>query len=321
VILAHELSHNYGRLHVDCPAGVPYPDHAYPFDSCMIGEGTRDGFYGFNGTTVTPVSPQSAGDLMAYRSTHWTSSYTYCSLLNHLQPAPGTSRVRCPDSIVSNLSPELAAAAAVRPSPSAPSDHLVVAGVIDRATREVTWDAFYRLTDAKPTVIAETQKAAIGDFEIALLDASGRTLRRQGFAEMTEPSSSAIGFGTLVPYDTRTRRVALRENGRTLATRDVSRNAPRVFVLAPRGGHVCGDSLTVRWQASDADGDALSHVVQYSADDGRTWQALAVDERGTRLTVATGYLAAGDQARIRIVTTDGVNTTTAVSDRFRVVRR
>jgi len=41
------------------------------------------------------------------------------------------------------------------------------------------------------------------------------------------------------------------------------------------------DPLSIVWIASDPDGDPLRFILEYSADDGTTWQTITTDLTGT----------------------------------------
>ena len=84
--LAHELGHNYGRLHVDqsgtCkgqrPEG-PYSVYPYASGPCTIGSAgisTGRDFVGYDPVRRVLVPPDQAGDLMSYRDTRWVSPFT-----------------------------------------------------------------------------------------------------------------------------------------------------------------------------------------------------------------------------------------------------
>jgi hypothetical protein len=73
-VLAHEVGHNFGRLHAPCggPSGV---DDQYPY------AGARIGVFGFDvvdGTLKLPV----LRDLMSYCDPPWISDYTYRGIMN-----------------------------------------------------------------------------------------------------------------------------------------------------------------------------------------------------------------------------------------------
>ena len=112
--------------------------------------------------------------------------------------------------------------------------------------------------------------------------------------------------------------LALVANGQVLATRVRSANAPKVALVSPRRGQrVRGDrDLVVRWQATDADHDALTSRVDYSIDNGRTWDTVSSGIAGTSVGVPGALLAGASRARVRVVVNDGWNETAVVSAPF-----
>ena len=48
-----------------------------------------------------------------------------------------------------------------------------------------------------------------------------------------------------------------------MASRYVSAHSPEVKVIFPTGGGILRDKFTVRWQASDLDGDRLTYSLLY----------------------------------------------------------
>ena len=74
----------------------------------------------------------------------------------------------------------------------------------------------------------------------------------------------------------------------------------------------------VAWSGNDVDGDMLTYTVQYSTDNGATWDTLAVDWPGQSLSVNSTELAASKQGLARVVASDGFNTATAQSATFTV---
>ncbi|MCZ6794243.1 MAG: hypothetical protein O7J95_11590, partial [Planctomycetota bacterium] len=97
---------------------------------------------------------------------------------------------------------------------------------------------------------------------------------------------------------------------------------PTVHVEFPNGGEVLdGDRIPVSWSASDPDGDPLAFCVQYSPD-GQTWETVALDVRETSIELDAVNVSAGNQARVRVLATDGINSAVDDSDApFRVPNR
>jgi hypothetical protein len=75
-------------------------------------------------------------------------------------------------------------------------------------------------------------------------------------------------------------------------------------------------TTTVRWKASDADGDALSVTIDYSVDDGAGWRTVYRGPDAPRVKLSTRLLSASDRARLRVRVSDGFDETIAVSDRI-----
>jgi hypothetical protein len=86
-------------------------------------------------------------------------------------------------------------------------------------------------------------------------------------------------------------------------------HAPVVTLTSPNGGEILdGDPLPVSWVAADEDGDPLTFNVQYSADDGVTWELVARDVRESRVDIERVNLIGSLQGRVRVLATDGVHT-------------
>ena len=95
---------------------------------------------------------------------------------------------------------------------------------------------------------------------------------------------------------------------------------PRLRMLGRlRGTRVrAGGALGVRWTASDPDGDALQGTVEYSADGGRTWRTIAARPSTGRASLPARLLPGSRNARVRVIVSDGFNSTKATSARFSV---
>ncbi|HBY93895.1 MAG TPA: hypothetical protein DEP84_07965 [Chloroflexi bacterium] len=170
-----------------------------------------------------------------------------------------------------------------------------------------------------------------GDYSLDLQTATGESLARHYFKltyskAMTITPGAASGSGTghftfVLPMPADARRIVLRRGETILIERVASPNAPIVAVVAPQGGEMISGKVTLAWTASDEDGDTLHYAVEYTPDGGASWSPIAFDLTGTSLEVDTASWPGGAQARIRLLASDGFNTTAADSASFQVTRK
>jgi ABC-type hemin transport system ATPase subunit len=115
-----------------------------------------------------------------------------------------------------------------------------------------------------------------------------------------------------------------------LATQNFGPATPAITLIAPAAGSAVNDSLTISWQASDADaGDILHFNIEYSPD-GANWIPLAEDRpdfpgQTTQSFTLKNPLAlagsTGATARVRVTASDGYHTASATSGAFSVAQR
>jgi hypothetical protein len=91
-------------------------------------------------------------------------------------------------------------------------------------------------------------------------------------------------------------------------------NPPTVTLLAPNGGETLVGDVAVSWTASDSDGDPLTFNVQYSPDNGASWELLAHNLTGASITLPAADFVAGSQGRVRVWVSDGIHTASDQSD-------
>jgi hypothetical protein len=90
---------------------------------------------------------------------------------------------------------------------------------------------------------------------------------------------------------------------------------PSVTVLSPNGGETLpGNTIAVAWSASDPDGDPLTFDVQYSPDNGATWQMVAQYLTTTSVALDATNIPAGASAQFRVAASDGIHTAYDQSD-------
>jgi hypothetical protein len=130
---------------------------------------------------------------------------------------------------------------------------------------------------------------------------------------------SPIGFfATTFVLDEATLTVELVHDNAVLDTFTAGTAAPTVQIVSPNGGSFNGGDIPVTWTASDADGDALEISVDYSADDGATWIPVGSSAGSGTVNVLSAELPASDNARMRVVASDGLKSGSATSAAFSV---
>lgn len=294
---AHEIGHLFGRNHPDAcldDAGRASLDPGFPFPGGFL-SGPDQRYFGFDfgdagfGLPRRVHPPDAWTDVMGYCDNQWISSYTYEGLLRQLR---GKSASQASEAKATT------------------ADGLVVVGSFDPETSEVELENLLRLPNR--TLTPRPGRSA---FTLVLQDAAKRTLASYPFTPRPSSDGGEDIISEVVPYVAGTKRVAILQNGRELAARAASRNAPEVKILFPNGGEqLDGETVDVLWQGSDADGDVIAYSLLYSNDRGASWGAIAIDLSEPRATVDLKRLPGGSGALFRVVATDGFDTRRDDSD-------
>jgi hypothetical protein len=109
--------------------------------------------------------------------------------------------------------------------------------------------------------------------------AGGALLQRNCFDLLmewdgAEEARGMTPFDFTLPWPDGATSVQLKAGQTALDQVAASAHAPAVTLLAPNGGETWTGSQTVRWTASDDDGDPLAFAVLYSRDGGASWTPL-----------------------------------------------
>jgi len=118
-------------------------------------------------------------------------------------------------------------------------------------------------------------------------------------------------FSVGVPYNATTQRIRIKKGATQLQEIVRSTNAPVVTITAPTANAIWNGQRTVTWTGTDADGNALTYDVSYSADNGVTWQVLAIETSATSLLLNTDLIPQGSSCKLNVSASDGFNTTIA----------
>ncbi len=262
---------------------------------------------GFDELTI--VDPRRSVELMSYCNPgvagqrKWPSSFTYGRLRDGVQRAED----RVPD-----------------PWDGTDGAYVLVPGSVDESSGTADVGPVVPMAGGPPD-------ADPGEVNVTLLDAAGATL---GSADVElqvygEDDHSAYGVGPTtpgfvapVPVDSTTVDIAtavVSVDGMERGRVEASANAPTVTLTSPTAGTAATGTIPISWDADDADGDPLMTTIQYSTDDGGTWEVLGFDDEGGRSYAApTRFLEGSSAARIRVTVSDGLRSAVATSPAFSV---
>ncbi|MEM7230818.1 MAG: hypothetical protein AAF517_01500 [Planctomycetota bacterium] len=309
--LAHELGHNYGREHIDCgnPDGV---DQSYPHNPCHIGVANENGAFGFDVISRTAIAPDEAGDLMSYASKRWTSDYTYEAIMRQIM-------VRNVLGGVAGNGEALA------------DEYVLVRGHVNHETLRGSIGSAYVLpaSEIDPERLMESIAAADDAARvrnpvlIKIMGPDGETLSETPLLTYGHMHGEGEGhdddhrllFTQYVPWDPRAGSLQVLVGIDPYAEADVSENAPTVEIKT-LNVDLANQFVEVSWTAKDDDRDPLRFAVHFSPDDGATWQALTVDYSHYSFASSLKNLPESDEARIRVIASDGILSSLAVSEKF-----
>jgi hypothetical protein len=296
-IAAQELAHNLNRAHAPgCGAGGA--DANYPGFSGHLDDAGVDLLH------MKVFMPKWDYDYMSYCGgswNTWTSMYTYEAIAG-LLPAgvyvPSRARLASP----------------------LPADAVVLVGSGEVSPSEIVLEhGFYRLAAGSFTTASPEE----GPYVVDLLDAEGSVLATHHFAPLVrsdgEPGDSGP-FHLVLRWVDGTTSVVFRYQDQEIGRVTASRHAPEVSFVSPAEGQAWEASgpQTLSWAGADADDDPLQYLLQYSTDGGRSWSVLAPNLSDTSVAMDTSYLPGSDDARLRLLASDGLNTAQVDSASLRV---
>lgn len=197
---------------------------------------------------------------------------------------------------------------------------LLIHGTVDLETGAVELGSTYSLTD-----VAFSPADPGGEFELRLLDGSGVVLDSLEFSpapliEDVEQDGLGRAMFTLTLPDPGEdlHTIAVYQDTMEAGTKVASAHAPSVTVDTPAGGEIGEQSVELSWQGNDADNDPLTYSVLYSPDAGVTWNVVAADLASSSLTLQREGIDGSDEAMVRVLASDGVNTASDTSGTFAV---
>jgi hypothetical protein len=329
---SHELGHAIGLLHAGPPPG--HGDECIDADFCESSwpwpHGTTGafGFDVFDMVVFPPGTTESdPHDFMSYGTPNWVSPRTWIRFFNNFS---WSNNWPVPTASIASGSNENTDTNAVIANDSTPQ-YLVV-----RGQQEEISGAWNLLPVYEMDLPQEPQfDNEVGEYSIELLDSGGQILFLYRFpiqkghfdteeADGTNDIALApLSFVRYIPSIEGAVSLRFKKNDETLATIKRTQSPPTLEIRSPNSnGMDCTDNdCQIRWYSEDSDGDPLYFMVQYTTDSGdmdqALWKTLAGDLTAEVLNISMEDLSGG-RAWVRVLATDGFNTTVAVSDPFLV---
>ncbi|MCI0536188.1 MAG: DUF642 domain-containing protein [Verrucomicrobiales bacterium] len=323
ISLAHEFSHNTGFRHFrnlgcgDIPLGsdqttkvTPGNYDGYPSgaDACTLGLTDLNDpatSTGFDPISWSVVPPGINGELMSYSTNRWISEYNWTRLYE----------------IHTFRSPAFAPSLALHTPPPTGS-FLVLQGLVNLTANSAVLSPAYTLPSAElaPAILAELTSLpenfpANHPVRFQLLDNAGVVLAEYlaPLESYEDGETAEASVSRAIPMLDGARTIRLVNGATVLVELPVSAQPPAVALNPPA---LANGQLNLAWTATDADGDTLQFTTQLSADDGRTWQTLTVNQSERNLSLDSTRLPGGAAVRVRTIATDGVRSAIATSDAF-----
>jgi uncharacterized protein (TIGR03437 family) len=327
--LAHELGHDLGLRHTNTENGCGATDEATDYlrrgtvdkDIPLIWTTSGDSRTGETG--FDPVSgefqPSERWDIMSYCTPSdpgnqevWISPYHYKKLFeNCFQGFAGAGgRLSGPCMRGNQISYGRAAPLLAAPQQVSEADYLIISGSAKADGSSGRLDPVFRVrSSTTPDPVGPA-----GDHCLVLTGAAGRLAEHCFTLSFHNPETfdpiDEDHFSIRIPAPAGATRIALTRDGRELAAAQASAAAPQVAIAEPSTGDRWeGGMQSVRWDSSDADGDARTFAVHYSPDGGGVWLPLDIDRRETELEVDPSQIEGGNNVLVRVLGSDGFNTT------------
>ncbi len=324
VVLAHEFGHNMNLGHPGCTpaetAGFGWGNPSYPYPVNQFGPAGANRFHWLDILTGDVLAPTEGADLMSYCRPVIPSDYVWRQcfpLITGANWVPGTGQTT--SGALVRIAAGFSASGAMTRFP--PCLVLQREWFTPEFLSEI-WNVqspHFSINGTHRFVFRSETNAVLSEVKFNPHDA--HPLMAHG---STQNVASQIGtaFSLLVPEVIGTKALEIYNATNLVARREISKFAPTVSLSSPVAGTQADKSLTISWNAGDLDGDTMEYIVQYSADDGQTWSLLA-DQLNTPsfTTEELRELPSSNQARIKVLATDGWHTTEAISDRFVVAPR
>lgn len=321
VTMAHELGHHCGLPHAPCgtPGDPNYPAYE-PYDPAATPQASI-GEYGLNISNGNVLPPATFKDMMAYCGPRWISLYNYGRLTNNASLEPISvcqdyhwwkdyvlyDPILIPEKWLPNPPPE--PGWRVRDVQRSPVISII--GVMHSET-DVQITSVMRL-EAVPQVVngIETAYTAEMTGEKGNVAARAVVFRLQPHGAGCGCKSGDKGdsrypfiFQAFLPNTERGEALRIRRGEHGVWERKAPKTSPRIssFKASARENR-----LVANWNFEGSSGEEAEFWLQWSGDEGRTWNALTSGLHGEKAVVELSSGPAG-KALVRVLGSDGFST-------------
>ena len=313
-VTAHEVGHVYGFC--DEYDGVAWNEQNTFLGENLCPNGDKDGDEtlddecenngGCNGTTFGELIPwiDQNGEIEVFnfmgfsgREDAWVTEETYNYLINQLSP---------------NLI-EI-------------DSRLLVSGLYNLSSNSAEFSSFYQIGEG--LAFNETFYDE-GNFTLNSYYENGTILSQFTFdlsfliafsgSNQTE-LTNVTPFVLLVPFSSEFGNITFIKNNSVLDQVNRTPNIPTLSITLNLSGKVFeqNELFNVSWDSSDADNDSLVYGILVSDNDGLSYVTLEMDYNQTNITLNSSNLPYCNFCKIKVLSTDGVNTNSSISDTFSI---
>jgi hypothetical protein len=302
--LAHELAHNYGRLHAPCGLGVFDLDPSYPYvtpNRAPIGQ------WGYDPVAGKLYHPLNTYDLMGYCDPKWISDYNYHALFQSFRWAEGWT-VDLPNKVY--LPTVLRGSAGLTGPEPVVGSSLVLRGYFAEDGSLYVAPLF-----SEPGAIIA--QPGVNRNRVALLDATGSMLmtlplQMTRFAvEKLQEGSMSEGFQVALPALEGLAKIQVFLNDKLVYEETAS--GVLTTLAAPTQSVDKNGDLALSWSPEAFSGELVFRVL-FSGDGGQTWTVLAMNASSPEVAIPADILTGAADPVLLVQASDGIQTSEITID-------
>ena len=314
----HELGHTLGRKHPGF-CGETHDDPAYPFPAGQLAD-ADNAFVGFDvgdavfGLPMTALPGTAWHDVMTYCNRQWLSSYTYQGIRTRLVAEDALGAGAGAGGGSGRPDERFPAQAKSKRVTTQLRSLLSVVATVNVTQRSGTID--YVNPVQRGTVTPPDRGSPVA---ILVKDAGGKVLYEARVA--VKPLSDTVEgedehglVDAIVAAGPDARSLELVIGAKVVDRYGASDHPPRVHNV--RSVAPANKAPALAWDTDATGDDRHTYSVQVSADNGRTWQTVAVGFTSTSIPIDYAQFGGGKELLVRLIATDGFRrfeTTTALA--------